>query len=143
MSDVVQLIKGEIFEDERGKLSFANTFDMSEIVRFYEIAPKNQQIIRAWQGHELEKKWFNCLSGSFIINIIKVDSFDNPSDYLAPTRMELNSYTAEILAVPGGFATGIKATSKDSRLQVFSNLGLNESKKDDFRFPLEKWSAEW
>ncbi|PWL39146.1 dTDP-6-deoxy-3,4-keto-hexulose isomerase [Flagellimonas aquimarina] len=137
------LIKGEVFEDERGKLRFINLFDMSEIIRFYEIVPKNQQIIRAWQGHKHEKKWFHCLSGSFIINIIEIDNFSNPSDDLIPTRIVLSSQTPEILAIPNGFATGIMATLENSRLQVFSNFGINESKKDDFRYPLEKWQAEW
>ncbi|WP_298789314.1 hypothetical protein [uncultured Allomuricauda sp.] len=137
------IIEGEVFEDERGKLRFVNRFDMSEIVRFYEIAPKNEQIIRAWQGHEFEKKWFYCLSGSFICNIINIDSFDNPSDELIPKRVELNSENPQILEVPNGFATGIKASSKDARLQVFSNFGLKESKEDDYRYPLEKWQAEW
>ncbi|MEC8831076.1 MAG: sugar epimerase [Bacteroidota bacterium] len=137
------LIKGEVFEDERGTLRFVNAFNMEEVVRFYEIAPKNQEIIRAWQGHQFEKKWFYCLSGSFVINIVEINDFNNPSDGLIPIRMELDSSKAMILAVPNGFATGIKAASKNSRLQVFSNASLEESKDDDFRFPLGKWSAEW
>lgn len=137
------LIRGERFEDERGKLRFINAFDMSEIVRFYEIIPENQQIIRAWQGHKREKKWFYCLSGSFIINIVEIDNFGNPSDDLVPYRIKLNSLSPEILAIPKGFATGIRATSENARLQVFSNFVLNESKNDDFRYPLEKWQAEW
>lgn len=116
---------------------------MDEIVRFYEIAPRTQQIIRAWQGHQHEKKWFYCLSGSFVINIVEINDFNDPSDGLIPIKIELDSSNPEILAVPTGFATGIKATSENARLQVFSNVALGESKDDDFRFPLEKWSAEW
>ncbi|MGX1930501.1 WxcM-like domain-containing protein [Flagellimonas sp. 2504JD4-2] len=137
------LIQGEIFEDERGKLRFINAFDMSEIVRFYEIAPKNQEIIRAWQAHEHEKKWFHCMAGSFIINLVEIDNIKNPSDQLIPMRIELNAESPQILEVPGGYATGIKAASNNSRLQVFSNFGLRESGADDYRFPLEKWSALW
>lgn len=137
------LIKGEVFEDERGTLRFVNAFNMEEVVRFYEITPKNQEIIRAWQGHRFEKKWFYCLSGSFVINIVEINDFNNPSDGLIPIRMELDSSKTMILAVPNGFATGIKAVSKNSRLQVFSNASLEESKDDDFRFPMGKWSAEW
>lgn len=137
------LIKGQKFEDERGTLRFINPFDMSEIVRFYEIIPENEQIIRAWQGHKREKKWFHCLSGSFIINIVEIDNFNNPSDDLTPNRIELNSQNPEILGIPSGFATGIRASSENSRLQVFSNFALNDSKNDDFRYPLEKWQAEW
>ncbi len=137
------LIQGDTFTDERGKLRFANTFDMSEVVRFYEILPKDQKNIRAWQGHEFEKKWFHCISGSFVINIVKVDDFEKPSQSLDPMRFEIGSEKPNILAVPGGYATGIKANEPDSRLQVFSNFGLEESSIDDYRYPLEKWSAKW
>ncbi|MER3318199.1 MAG: hypothetical protein RIB79_07895 [Allomuricauda sp.] len=116
---------------------------MSEIVRFYEISPANQDIIRAWQGHQHEKKWFYCLSGSFVINIIEINDFNRPLEDLTPIRVELDSSNPKILAIPGGFVTGIKATSKNARLQVFSNAALDESKNDDFRFPLNQWSAQW
>nr|WP_292963295.1 MULTISPECIES: sugar epimerase [unclassified Allomuricauda] len=116
---------------------------MGEIIRFYEIAPANQDIIRAWQGHRYEKKWFYCLSGSFVVNIIEINDFNSPSKNLIPVRMELDSSNPKMLAVPGGFVTGIKATSNNARLQVFSNATLDESKKDDFRFPVDYWSADW
>lgn len=137
------LIKGEVFADDRGTMRFVNAFDMAEVVRFYEIAPKDQHIIRAWQAHKHEKKWFHCLSGSFVINVVEIDNFEKPSDDLEPIRIEMNSLVPEILAVPGGFATGIRASSENASLQVFSNATLEESKKDDFRYPLEKWTAEW
>ena len=53
-----KLIKGEQFSDNRGSLNFFNAFDMSEIKRLYEIEPIDDHIIRAWQGHQYEKKWF-------------------------------------------------------------------------------------
>lgn len=137
------MIAGDNFQDERGEVRFFNTLNMSEIVRFYEILPANQDIIRGWQGHQHEKKWFYCVSGSFIINIIEINDFNNPSDNLTPTRIELDSSNLKILAVPSGFITGIKATSCNARLQVFSNVALNESKNDDYRFPVDQWSAEW
>ncbi|WP_420322312.1 hypothetical protein [Flagellimonas sp.] len=137
------LIKGEVFEDVRGTLRAFNSFNLTEIVRIYEIAPKNESTIRAWQGHKYEKKWFRCLSGSFVVNMIEIDNFDQPSSQLVPTRFVLNGKTPEILAVPNGFATGIKAIFAESRLEVFSNFDLEKSEKDDYRFSLEKWQAEW
>ncbi len=137
------LIPGDTFTDARGTLRFANAFDMSEVVRFYEILPIDEGQIRAWQGHRFEKKWFHCLLGSFIINLVEIDNFENPSENLTPIRVELDSGKPNILAVPNGYATGIKASSPGSRLQVFSNFGLKESSEDDYRYPLEKWSAQW
>jgi dTDP-4-dehydrorhamnose 3,5-epimerase-like enzyme len=137
------VIAGDTFQDERGEMRFFNSFNMSEIVRFYEISPVNQDIIRGWQGHQHEKKWFYCLSGGFLINIIEINDFNRPSEDLTPIRVELESSNPRILAVPGGFVTAIKATSNNARLQVFSNAALNESKNDDFRFPLDQWLAKW
>ncbi len=137
------LIKGDLYGDERGTMRFVNAFDMAEVVRFYEIAPKDQEIIRAWQGHRHEKKWFYCLSGSFVINIVELNDFNDPSGNLTPMRIEIDSSVPEVLAVPGGFATGIKASSENARLQVFSNASLQESMDDNLRFPLEKWAAQW
>ncbi|WP_222983941.1 sugar epimerase [Flagellimonas meishanensis] len=137
------LIEGDTFMDDRGTLRFANTFDMSEVVRFYEILPKNQDFIRAWQGHQFEKKWFHCISGSFVINLVEIDNFKAPSEELVPVRIELDSFKPNVLAVPSGYATGIRANTPNSRLQVFSNFGLRESSEDDYRYPLEKWSAQW
>lgn len=137
------MIAGDTFQDERGEMRFFNSLNMSEIVRFYEISPVNQDIIRGWQGHQHEKKWFYCLSGGFVINIIEINDFNRPSEDLTPIRVELESSNPRILAVPGGFVTAIKATSNNARLQVFSNAALNESKNDDFRFPMNQWSAEW
>jgi hypothetical protein len=76
------VIKGASFQDERGSMRFINNFDMNEVVRFYEVMPKNTDLIRGWQAHKEEKKWFYCLQGSFIINLVKIDAFDNPSEAL-------------------------------------------------------------
>ena len=137
------LIDVELFQDSRGTMRFANTFDMDEIVRFYEITPANQEHIRAWQGHEHEKKWFYCLSGLFVINVVKIEDFSHPNKNIAPLRFELNTQEPKILSVPGGYATGIKASTDNARLQVFSNTNLKDSSADDYRFPLETWKAIW
>lgn len=140
---MVGLIKGDKFIDERGVLRFFNDFDLSEIVRLYEIAPADTKTVRAWQGHQLEKKWFHCLSGSFIINLIKIDSFVAPSANLVPQKIILNFEESNVLSIPKGYATGIKAAKENSRLMVFSNFNVADSKKDDYRFPVNKWKANW
>lgn len=136
-------IEGCIFSDIRGKLTFFNAFDMTPIVRFYEIEPKNSNIIRAWQGHKRERKWFYCPLGSFVINLIKVDDFENPSDSIESQRFELSETTPLVLEIPGGYATGFKSTLEKSKLMVFSDFTTEKSKNDDYRFPLEKWNTKW
>ncbi len=138
-----KLIEGSQFDDERGKLNFFNTFNMSDIIRMYEIIPKDTSIIRGWQAHKEEKKWFYCNSGAFIINLIKIDDFEIPSNHLSPKQFLLDAENPMILGVSGGYATAFKASAQNSKLLVFSNFTLERSKQDDFRYPLSKWSGKW
>jgi dTDP-4-dehydrorhamnose 3,5-epimerase len=139
----VKLIQGNVFKDERGGLKFFNSFQMSEIKRFYEISPADTSTIRAWQGHKEEKKWFYCNSGAFVVNLIKIDNFEKPSPELKADKYELSAEKPLILEISGGFASGIKATEKNSRLLVFSNFTLEESREDEFRYSPQTWKASW
>src|SRR5690606_30108611 len=137
------LIPGSQFTDERANLNFFNALDMKKVVRFYEIVPISTKILRAWQAHREEAKWFYCQSGSFKVHFIKVDYFDSPSSSLLPETYILTAREPAVLYVPGGYANGFRALEKDSRLQIFSNFGLEESKGDDFRFPVGQWKVDW
>jgi len=137
------VIAGSDHVDQRGKLKFFNNFEMEEVLRFYEIVPSSTNIIRAWQAHKEEKKWFYCLSGSFLLNLVKVDDFENPSDVLEVESYTLNEAEALVLVVPGGYANGFKAQVEGSKLMVFSSFSVSESQKDDYRYPLAQWAAQW
>jgi dTDP-4-dehydrorhamnose 3,5-epimerase-like enzyme len=143
MSDEHQIIQGTLFSDDRGSLSFINDFSLKSIVRFYEITPKDTTIIRAWQAHKKESKWFYCTQGSFMVNLIKLDSFENPSDNLTVYSYQLIANKPQILFIPGGYANGFKALSEGSKLMVFSNFDLEASKLDDFRFETNTWINKW
>lgn len=134
---------GSSHVDERGELKFFNDLDMSEIVRFYEIAPSSIGVIRAWQAHKEEKKWLYCLSGSFVVNLIKIDDFERPTNTFEIQRFELSEHDPKVLAVPGWCANGFRAKISGSKLMVFSNLSVEESKKDDYRFPEDQWDVKW
>jgi len=60
----VGVIEGNIHRDERGVVRFVNDFDMKKVVRMYCIKPK-LGVVRAWQGHKRETKWFYVAKGSF------------------------------------------------------------------------------
>ena len=143
MSNEHQIIQGNIFSDDRGLLSFVNDFSLKPIVRFYEITPKDSSLIRAWQAHKKESKWFYCSQGAFMVKIIKLDSFENPSDNLTVFSFELNANNPQILFIPGGYANGFKALSDESKLIVYSNFELEASKLDDYRFETNKWINRW
>jgi dTDP-4-dehydrorhamnose 3,5-epimerase-like enzyme len=134
-----KIITGGQFNDDRGTVSFVNDFDMSSIKRFYAIQHTSVEIVRAWQGHKVENKWFYCVRGSFLINVIQIDNWEQPSMDLIVTSHYLKSRNPSVLYVPGGHVTGIKALEADSSLIVFSNMFVKESKDDDFRFDKNKW----
>lgn len=136
-------IEGATFTDVRGKMKFFNNFNMKEVVRFYEISPTSTEIIRGWQGHKKEKKWFYCPTGAFVINIVNISDNKVPGSKISPERIVLDAGTPLILEVPQGNATGFKALREGSKLIVFSNFTLEESKNDDFRYPLETWNVQW
>jgi len=136
-----RMLSGENFTDTRGLLRYFNTFDMAEIKRFYEIGPANTNLFRGWRGHKVEKKWFYCLEGALKIKLVKIDDFERPSPQLLPKTIVLKAEVPEVLKVPGGYATGIRALAENSRLMVFSDSSLETSKTDDYRFPATMWAA--
>jgi dTDP-4-dehydrorhamnose 3,5-epimerase-like enzyme len=134
-----QITEGSLFSDNRGTIAFANDFDLSPIKRFYRISHPNTDIIRAWQGHKIERKWFYCVQGTFEIKVIKIDNWDVPSKELNINTYILNSNNTQILAIKEGCCTAIRALENDASLVVFSDKTLEEAKNDDFRFDKNYW----
>jgi dTDP-4-dehydrorhamnose 3,5-epimerase-like enzyme len=139
MPKTITTICGAQHEDARGKLIFFNDFDMSGVRRFYMIEHPDTEIIRAWQGHQKEEKWFYVVEGSFKIVLLQPDNWENPSVGLKTEQFVLESAEQKILYVPGGYANGFKALKQKSRIIVFSSFTVAESSKDNFRFDKEQW----
>ena len=136
------IIKGRNYTDERGELEFFNEFDMSPIKRVYFTTHCDVEVIRAWQGHTIESRWFRCVNGGFNVKLVEIDNWENPSDYLKVFEYELTSEKQEILYIPNGFVNGFKALKADSKLMIMSNYGFNEIENDQIRFDKNKWT-EW
>ena len=134
------IISGEKYTDDRGKLEFFNNFDMSQIKRVYFTTHFDTNVIRAWQGHTIESRWFNCVKGSFIVKLVAIDDWKNPSDCLKVYEYKLFADKQEILYIPTGFANGFKALMADSKLMIMSNYGFNEIENDQIRFDYNKWT---
>jgi len=137
--DKPKIIQGGTHSDHRGSLRFVNDFVMTDVVRFYIIRHDDTEYIRAWQGHKKERKYFYVLKGSFLVAHVKIDNFDHPSSELKAGYNMLSESESKILALPESYANGLKALEKDSEIMIFSNLTLEESKNDDYRFPADWW----
>ena len=133
------IIKGGSFVDERGSMRFVNDFRFNDVKRFYFVKHPYTSIIRAWQGHQFEKKYFYPISGSFVVAWVKIDDFSNPSIDLIPEYHILSSENSELIMIPKGYANGLKALEPDSEIMILSNMSLVESNKDNIRYPSELW----
>ncbi len=130
-----RIIKGNSFTDIRGTIFFNNSFDASDIKRIYIIKNSSINIIRGWQGHKVEQRWFSALQGEFEINLIEIDNWETPSKYLKSIKYNLNSDIMNVLHVPSGFVSSISSKEPDSKLLVMSNYGINDI-NDEYRYDI-------
>ncbi|BFN37895.1 WxcM-like domain-containing protein [Fidelibacter multiformis] len=134
-----KLIIGNIHQDRRGILVFNNEFDLSPIKRMYIIKHPDDSVIRAWQGHLKEHKYFMCIKGKFVIVWKDISNYPNINDKDLTDYKILRKDDQLVLSIPPGFANGMKALENNSELLVFSNFTLNESGTDNFRFDKDLW----
>lgn len=127
------VIKGAGYSDNRGKLLYNNLFDVSAIKRIYVIENANTDVIRAWQGHKIEQRWFSAVSGSFKIKLIAIDNWEKPSKNLTQHTFILNANQLDVLHVPAGYISSIQAMEIGSKLNVMANYFLGEI-KDEYRY---------
>ena len=130
--EMVQLIKGSKFIDNRGLLLFNNNFDLISIRRSYIIENLHLKIRRGWKGHLVEKRWFLCTKGSITIFVAKIDDLN--SGISRNLSFKLDDSEMSILYVPEGNATLIKQELDQSRIMVFSDYILGESNDEDLRW---------
>jgi dTDP-4-dehydrorhamnose 3,5-epimerase-like enzyme len=142
MSEKPEIIKGGSFADNRGFLRFVNDFHFNGVKRFYFIKHPDTSFIRAWQGHQFEKKYFYPITGSFIVAWIKIDDFENPSKNLIPDYHVISASSSEIISVPKGYANGLKALESDSEILIFSDMSLEESLIEKIQYPAHWW-LDW
>jgi dTDP-4-dehydrorhamnose 3,5-epimerase-like enzyme len=119
--------------DARGNLFYNNFFDALPVKRFYVIENKDTQTIRAWQGHQIEQRWFAVLNGSFKIHLIAVDNWENPSKDLASIDFIMHNNQLDILHIPKGYISSIQALEPQSKLLVMADYVLGEI-KDEYRY---------
>ena len=131
-----QLLEGNSFSDNRGKVTFNNDFDASQIKRIYTIENHSLDFIRGWQGHKVEQRWFTVVFGSFIIKVITIDDFSKPNTDLEQLTFNLSTDNFTILHVPAGNITVIQSLEANSKLLVMSDYLLGEI-QDEYRFPLD------
>ncbi len=128
------IIKGGFHSDSRGNLKYNNAFDSAEIKRIYVIENATTGIIRAWQGHNIEQRWFSAITGSFKIQLIAIDNWEKPSISLKPITFVLSAVKLDVLKIPTGYVSSIQALEKSSKLLVMADYLLGEI-NDEYKYP--------
>lgn len=135
------IIKGNFFSDYRGSISFNNDFDATQVKRIYVIENVRTDFIRAWQGHKIEQRWFTAIQGKFIIKLIEVDDWDNPSKELKSSSFKLGTDELDVLHIPAGYITSIQALEDTSKLLVMADFRINEI-QDQYKYPVDYFNKQ-
>lgn len=135
-----KIIAGGKHTDQRGKVFFNNEFDASQVKRVYIIENADTNIVRAWQGHRIEQRWFSAIAGAFIVKLIKIDNWQKPSPDLPAEPFKLYAEPFAVLHIPAGYVSSIQALEEKSRLLVMANTFLGEG-NDEYRFPVDYFNS--
>ena len=76
---------------------------------------------------------------TFKIMLIKPDQWDNPSPIQTIEEDSIKQEDNMVLKIPGGYINSFKATVPNSKLMVFADATLTESKLDDVRSDKGLW----
>jgi len=95
--------------------------------------------VRAWHAHRHERKWVLALAGAALACCVAIDDWESPSKDATVHRYTLDADHPSMLAVPAGYANGAMALLPQTKLLYFSDASLEESLKDDIRFPARYW----
>ena len=136
-----KLLQGKKSTDKRGEIKFVNDFNFKNIKRFYEVEHKNITP-RAFHGHFKEAKYVFVASGRALVCLVKLSKNLTNDKNPMIHKYILESNNPQVLYIPPGYANGFKVLSKNTKLIFFSTLTLEQSKKDDCRYPYDQWGKE-
>ncbi len=133
---IPKIITGGSHSDQRGTLFYNNDFDASAIKRMYVIENENTNFLRGWQGHQIEQRWFSVMQGSFRIQLIAIDHWDEPSTNLERFTFVVDSGKLDVLHVPSGYVSSIQSLEQGSKLLVLSDYLLGAI-QDEYRYEVD------
>lgn len=139
----VKLINGGVFSDNKGTLRFVNNFTFKGVKRFYQIDINKKNIVRAFHGHMRESKTVFVISGSILLCLAKINDPKNPSKKIKIKKIVLDSKSPKVCIIPPKYANGFMSLEKNTKVIFYSDRTLEESEKDDFRFPKKYWGEVW
>jgi len=127
-----EIIKGDLFVDDRGYVKFVNNFNFKDIKRFYQVENHTVGYIRAWHGHLKEGKYAYVASGAALFGVVDMDT-EHISTFVLSSKMP------KMLYIPPNNYNGFKNLEENTIIQFFSTTTLEESLGDDIRLPYKNW----
>lgn len=131
-----KLISGNCHSDQRGFLFYNNNFDASQIKRVYIIENINNDVVRGWQGHQIEQRWFSAITGKFRIELIEVDNWESPSKKLKKNTFFIDAERFDVIHAPQGYISSIQSLESGSKLLVMADYLLGQT-NDEYRYNID------
>ena len=134
------LLEGGLSVDDRGVVCFVNDFRFNGVKRFYLVENHQPHRIRAWHAHKKEVKYAMAVSGSALVCAVRIVNWRRPRKDTPIHRFVLSAAKPAILAIPAGYANGWMSLTPDAKLMFLSTATVEQSQKDDYRFPARYWN---
>lgn len=138
-----KIIDLSTFHDDRGKISFNNDFNLSElgIKRFYTVSHVAPNYIRAFHGHLKESKYCLVNDGYFRLVLIKMNVVDGKVlNFEDDLQLNKNTFVCHIEAsqprivyIPKGYYNGFMNLTPTGQITFYSTSTTGESEGDDYR----------
>src|SRR5438477_7355465 len=100
------ILTGGVVADDRGTLAFCNELALDGVRRFYTVSNHVAGRVRAWHGHQEERKLMWPLVGAILIGVVPIDDWKKPSKQNRVMRFVLSTAKPQLLVVPPGHANG-------------------------------------
>ena len=117
-----------------------NEASLNGFVRFYLVRNNMTNFVRAWHGHQRERKLVSVVAGSALVCCVGIDNWSTPSADLQVHRFVLSAEKPAVLSIPAGFANGSMSLRDGTAICYFSDATVEESRSDDFRYPARTWN---
>lgn len=134
-----ELIAGGCASDDRGRLTFANDFDLGPVRRMYIVENFATGTVRAWHGHKVERKWVMAIAGAALVCAVPIDDWDKPATDAPISRFTIDAQNPCVVAIPAGFANGAMSLLEGTKILYLSDATLGGTTEDDYRFPSRYW----
>lgn len=142
MRSKVRTISGDLAVDERGTVRFVNDFNFAKVKRFYQVENFDEETIRAFHGHLKEAKYVYVAAGSALVCVVRMTDKKKPDKSQKVERYVLSAKKPLVLFIPAGYANGFRALESGTKVIFFSTLSLDQSRRDDYRFPYNYWGKD-